>query len=49
MGTQQVDQSEEQVRCEGMVGGIGEEREKREEERCLVVDTAIVGGDIVSV
>lgn len=49
MGAQQVDYGEEQVRRERMVRRIGEEREQREQQRCLVVHAAIVRGDIVGV
>ena len=49
VGAQQVDGGEEQVRGHGLVGGRGEEGEEREEERGLVVDAAVVGGDIVEV
>lgn len=49
MGAEQIDGCEQQVRGPGLVGRSGEEREEGEEERGLVVDAAVVGGDIVKI
>lgn len=49
MGAQQVDHGEEQIRRERRGRGIGEEREEREEQRCLVEHATVVGRDIVGV
>jgi hypothetical protein len=47
--TQQIHQRVQQVGSEGLERGTRQQRKEWQEEGCLVVDAAIVGGDIVGV